>query len=253
MDATQAHHHAHASRKRRVSDSACVDSVGFVVVGSDTAQGGASQPDFCLHACADRARCHVRRPASAAGCTRWLHHDVCDDPWHIQHHPQHLLVAGGVQTSCRLAVRVLLGAGLGVGIVVLSGVAFHKGYVASKNSEWSSAIIHFTKAIELDPTYINAYNHRGFGFSKQEKISEAIADFTKAIDLAPKYADAYYNRGIAYAKQQKFTEAIADFTKTIELDSKHADAYFNRGDSYKALDKNMEAEADFAKAKELRK
>jgi|GEM_PF-1346082 len=62
------------------------------------------------------------RPASAAGCTRWLHHDVCDDPWHIQHYPQHLLVAGSVQTSCRLAVRVLLGAGLGVGIVVLSGV-----------------------------------------------------------------------------------------------------------------------------------
>ena len=70
-----------------------------------------------------------------------------------------------------------------------SGVAFHKGYVASKNSEWSSAIIHFTKAIELDPTYINAYNHRGFGFCKQEQYLEAIADFTKAVELAPKYAD----------------------------------------------------------------
>jgi hypothetical protein len=48
-----------------------------------------------------------------------------------------------------------------------SGVAFHKGYVASKNSEWSSAIIHFTKAIELDPTYINAYNHSGFALGKK--------------------------------------------------------------------------------------
>ena len=83
-----------------------------------------------------------------------------------------------------------------------SGVAFHKGYVASKNSEWSSAIIHFTKAIEIDPTFINAYNHRGFSLSKQEKIPEAIADYNKAIELAPKYADVYYNRGIAYAKQQ---------------------------------------------------
>lgn len=99
-----------------------------------------------------------------------------------------------------------------------SGVAFHKGYVASKNSEWSSAIIHFTKAIELDPTNINAYNHSGFGFSKQEQYLEAIADFTKA----------------------------------VELDPKHADAYENRGDAYKALGKNQQADADFAKVKELR-
>ena len=99
-----------------------------------------------------------------------------------------------------------------------SGVAFHKGYVASKNSDWSSAILHFTKAIEFNGTYVNAYNHRGFGFSKQEQYLEAIADFTKAVELAPKYADAYENRG----------------------------------DAYKALGKNQEAEADFAKGKELR-
>ena len=94
-----------------------------------------------------------------------------------------------------------------------SGVAFHKGYVASKNSEWSSAIIHFTKAIELDPTNINAYNHRGFGFSKQEQYIEAIADFTKAVELAPKYADAYENRGAAYKALGKNQEADADFAK----------------------------------------
>jgi len=99
-----------------------------------------------------------------------------------------------------------------------SGVAFHRGYVASKNSEWSSAIIHFTKAIELDPTYINAYNHRGFGFSKQEQYFGAIDDFTKAVELAPKYADAY----------------------------------FNRGESYKALGKNQEADAEFAKGKRIK-
>ena len=94
-----------------------------------------------------------------------------------------------------------------------SGVAFHKGYVASKNSEWSSAIIHFTKAIELDPTNINVYNHRGFGFSKQEQYIEAIADFTKAVELAPKYADAYENRGAAYEALGKNQEADADFAK----------------------------------------
>ena len=32
-------------------------------------------------------------PTLAARCTRWLRHDVRDDAWHIQHHPQHLLMA----------------------------------------------------------------------------------------------------------------------------------------------------------------
>ena len=71
-----------------------------------------------------------------------------------------------------------------------SGVAFHKGYVASKNSDWSSAILHFTKAIEFNGTYVNAYNHRGFALSKQEQYLEAIAVFTEAVELAPKHADA---------------------------------------------------------------
>lgn len=94
---------------------------------------------------------------------------------------------------------------------------------------------------------------KGNNAGQNNDLSTAIINFTKAIELDPKYANAYFNRGIAYSNLKKYPEAIADYTKAIELDPKYADAYYNRGGAYKALGKTKEANADFAKTKELEK
>ena len=60
-------------------------------------------------------------------------------------------------------------------------------------------------------------------------MKKAIADFTKALELDPDLVAAYNFRGKAYSDQRKFDEAIADFTKAIELDAEYAIAYYNRG------------------------
>ena len=54
-----------------------------------------------------------------------------------------------------------------------------------------------TKAIELDPKYVFAYNNRGNAYEKKGEHDLAIADFDKAIEIDPKYAFAYDNRGNA--------------------------------------------------------
>ena len=41
----------------------------------------------------------------------------------------------------------------------------------------------------------------------------AIADYTKAIEIDPNYADAYNNRGIAKDELKDYKGAIADYTK----------------------------------------
>ena len=64
--------------------------------------------------------------------------------------------------------------------------------------EFDQAIASYSKAIELDPKYENAYNNRGLAYDDQGKFDQAIADYSMAIELDPKYIDAYYNRGIAY-------------------------------------------------------
>ena len=68
--------------------------------------------------------------------------------------------------------------------------ALIKGVNAVKNNDFNSAIIYYTKAIELDPKNVEAYYGRGFAYDELKKYPEAIADYTKAIELDPKYVDA---------------------------------------------------------------
>ena len=46
----------------------------------------------------------------------------------------------------------------------------------------------------------------------------AIDDYTRAIDLNPNYVEAYNNRGAIYNNIREPELAIADFDKVIELD-----------------------------------
>jgi tetratricopeptide (TPR) repeat protein len=79
----------------------------------------------------------------------------------------------------------------------------------------------------------------------------AIDDYSKAINLNPKYVDAYFNRGVAKGNVKDYAGAVADYTRTIELDPKDAVAYFNRGTVKVILKDVAGATADFAKAIKL--
>lgn len=70
---------------------------------------------------------------------------------------------------------------------------------------------------------------RGNANYKKGLYDLAISDYTKALEIDPRYADAYYNRGNAYAKKGLYDQAISEFTKALEINPRHADAYYNRG------------------------
>ena len=53
-------------------------------------------------------------------------------------------------------------------------------------SEYDSAIRDYTKAIELDPKFVDAYNNRGLSYDNKKEYDSAIRDYTKAIELDPK-------------------------------------------------------------------
>lgn len=80
----------------------------------------------------------------------------------------------------------------------------------------------------------------------------AEKDFTKAIELNPKFSEAYINRG--RIKHNKFDDdrgAITDYTKAIEIDPKNANTYFYRGNAYRNLKEFKKACLDWTKASEL--
>lgn len=80
----------------------------------------------------------------------------------------------------------------------------------------------------------------------------AEKDFTKAIALNPKFVDAYINRGrLKHNKLDDDKGALKDYNKVIELDPKSADAYFYRANAYRNLKEFKKACLDWTKAAEL--
>ena len=74
------------------------------------------------------------------------------------------------------------------------------------------------------------YLNRGVTKYRLRDYQGAIADYTRAIEINPQYADAYYNRGTIKGRDLGDTQgAIADFSKAIQIDPQDASAYYNRG------------------------
>ena len=138
----------------------------------------------------------------------------------------------------------------------------------------------FTKAIELDPNNLNAYNDRGLArevlgnkkgaeddYTKALDISPynaviyfnrgelrnglgftagAMADFNKAIEYNPNYAAAYHERGLCWSNQGNPKSAIIDYTKSIELDPKNGLTFLDRAWEYRISTKDYQkALADY--------
>ena len=130
-------------------------------------------------------------------------------------------------------------------------VYYNIGVQKDELKDYYGAISDYTKAIELDPNYADAYSNRGSSKTDLKDYYGAIADYTKAIELNPNYAAAYYNRGYSKRELKDYYGAIAGYTKAIELNPNNAKAYSNRGISKEDLGDLNGACADWKKAAEL--
>ena len=113
------------------------------------------------------------------------------------------------------------------------------------------AIKYYSKAIELYPDFIEAYQDRAQVYLRIDDFDEAIKDFTKVIELDSDYASAYVQRGCVYLKKGCSDRAIEDFSRAIELDSDYASAYVQRGCVYLTKGCSDRAIEDFNRAIEL--
>lgn len=126
---------------------------------------------------------------------------------------------------------------------------------AAKHEE---AILEYTAAIQLHPTYAEAYFGRGTAYRGLNQLTTSLRDLDQAIALNPLYSDAYNQRANVFAgrashgpKEEARTRnrdcerAIADYTRAIELKCNYA--YSGRGEMY-LLKGDPRAVDDFTEA-----
>ncbi len=128
---------------------------------------------------------------------------------------------------------------------------FNRGLEYSKQGKIALAVNEYTKTIELDPDFVEAYYNRGTLYQDQGKFNLAKVDFDRAIELNPNFARAFHNRGILYISQGIFNLAEADFNQAIEINPNFTRAYISRGKIYRSQGNLDLAEVDYNRAIEL--
>ena len=104
-----------------------------------------------------------------------------------------------------------------------SAYSFHQSGINNyKNGDYFKAVYDFTKAIEIDPNYSEAYYNRGWNKAKLKDYYGAISDYTKAIEINPNYLSEYKNRGIDKEIIGDLKGACADWQKASQLGDQDA-------------------------------
>lgn len=85
-----------------------------------------------------------------------------------------------------------------------------------------------SKAIELDPDYVEAYRYRGYLREKTKRYKDARLDFDKAIELAPNDYDLYFRRGAVLMDLEDYHPSLTDLSKSIELNPQFAESWYYR-------------------------
>jgi tetratricopeptide (TPR) repeat protein len=110
---------------------------------------------------------------------------------------------------------------------------FQKGLEEKKAKRFLVASDHFTKAIELNAAYIDAYIEKGYANNEMRRTDAAKADFTKALELDPQnetvireLTNIYFN----YRQYQNALDMVQKCKTCTNKDRITALCYYNMED-----------------------
>ena len=101
------------------------------------------------------------------------------------------------------------------------------------HSNRRAAIANFTKAIKIEPKFINAYLKRCEIYYKLENHQGILDDCKRIISINPSIVEAFYYQGIAHYSLGYVQGAIDSYSEVIRQKPHYAPAYYGRGIAYR--------------------
>lgn len=106
---------------------------------------------------------------------------------------------------------------------------FEIGYTFALQDQRDSALAYYTKAIEQDNVYFDAYLNRGLLYAVQFKdAASAHKDLAKSIEIRPKTKEPYLYDAAIYTESEDFGKAKERLDLLIGLAPDFSEAYFQR-------------------------
>jgi Flp pilus assembly protein TadD len=125
---------------------------------------------------------------------------------------------------------------------------FNSGVTFYNQREFSRAIQAYQKVIELDPTYVEAYNNLGIIYQTIGDVDRAFGAYQKATEINPRYEKGYNNLGILLLLKGRDEEALEDFQKALAINPKNIESFINLGTLFKKKGQWDEAIESYQKA-----
>ncbi|MEQ8323904.1 MAG: tetratricopeptide repeat protein [Vicingaceae bacterium] len=126
-----------------------------------------------------------------------------------------------------------------------------KEFEEAKN--YKDARDQYTKALELDAQYVDAYIARAEVFEKMYQVQESIDDYNRAATFDPDNDEVYYNLGRLHYKLDQPRKTIEYCNKALEHNDKHEQALILKANAYLALNQYSNAQEAADKVLDLSK
>ena len=132
-------------------------------------------------------------------------------------------------------------------------VAHHNlGFSLAEKGNYNEAIVHYHKALQIFPGFVDSHNNLGFISIRQGNFQEAIFHYQNAIASNPDYVESYYFLANLYFKLNQIDNAIIFYTKALKVRPDYVEVMNNLGISLALIGKSDEAIALFKKATRIK-
>jgi serine/threonine protein kinase len=126
-----------------------------------------------------------------------------------------------------------------------------RGLVRRDIGDNENAIKDFSEAIKLSPKSCTSYAYRGLTFAELDDHKKAENDYSTVLKIKPIDSLDYNARGLALSDSGNNKDAVKEYDQAIKRKSNFWRAYINRGISKHILHQSQDAIKDYSKAIEL--
>ena len=116
-----------------------------------------------------------------------------------------------------------------------------KGNVYYRLGEYSKALEQYDIAIKINPKSSEAFVGKGNVLRKTFRKKDAIEQFDAAISMGPELASAFNNKGLALLELGHYEKAIKEFNNAIKINPNLAPPYNHKGLAFCELGEYEEA------------
>ncbi len=102
---------------------------------------------------------------------------------------------------------------------------YNLGLYYQNNDYLNEAISTYNVIIEIDSMFPNSYYNIGYIYLELLKVPDmAVYNFTKAIEANPYYKEAYFNRALCFEEVGNVMQAHKDYKKALTIDPEYESA-----------------------------